>query len=144
MKQYICTRCSEPKAIECFKIRASGLRNYHCYDCQLKYQREHYSKNRSREVDRVRKRVRSVALWFAELKNDFKCETCGENHPATLDFHHKFEKKYNVSEMANSGCSKKSILKEIEKCTVLCSNCHRKLHYLLSRSPNGDGITLRT
>ena len=42
---------------------------------------------------------------------------------------------------------KETILQELEKCVVLCANCHRKLHYdekHSSRSPNGYGTTLRT
>lgn len=31
--------------------------------------------------------------------------------------------------MFTTGASKDSIKKELEKCIVLCSNCHRKEHY---------------
>jgi hypothetical protein len=31
--------------------------------------------------------------------------------------------------MASSGFSKNSVLKEIEKCKVLCENCHRTIHF---------------
>ena len=47
-----------------------------------------------------------------------------------LDFHHidPTKKEKNLSNMIRSN-SFKSVLQEIEKCIVLCSNCHRDLHY---------------
>lgn len=66
-----------------------------------------------------------------EYKSNIQCFKCHENHPATLDFHHlnKNEKEYNVSDMVTTQ-SKSRILKEIEKCVILCSNCHRKEHWV--------------
>ena len=65
-----------------------------------------------------------------------KCVKCGENHPACLEFHHNDpnKKEYNVSKIVNSTYSIKTILKEIKKCTVLCSNCHRKEHFKINHA----------
>ena len=65
-----------------------------------------------------------------------KCEMCGENHPACLDFHHKDkkDKSFNVAIMASSGYSIEKIKEEIAKCIVLCSNCHRKEHYKINNN----------
>jgi hypothetical protein len=69
---------------------------------------------------------RSVALL--EIKKKLSCSVCSENHPATLDFHHNNpnEKVMGVGKMIRLGLSMDRILAEIAKCTVLCSNCHRK------------------
>jgi hypothetical protein len=66
--------------------------------------------------------------WFNSIKANLKCEQCGESHIATLDFHHTnpSEKEFGI---ARSSRSRENILKEIEKCIILCSNCHRKLHW---------------
>ena len=47
-----------------------------------------------------------------------------------LDFHHRNtkEKDIDVSTLIRKG-NKNKILKEVEKCDVLCSNCHRDLHF---------------
>lgn len=63
------------------------------------------------------------------------CKTCGENHPACLEFHHldPENKDNDIAYMVNTGYSIARILREIEKCVVLCSNCHRKLHFEMNK-----------
>jgi hypothetical protein len=60
------------------------------------------------------------------------CEKCGYNkNMAAFDFHHKNpkEKDYNldVRKLTNSTMAKLMI--EVEKCELLCANCHRETHY---------------
>jgi hypothetical protein len=53
------------------------------------------------------------------------CARCGYNsHPAALQFNHidPSKKSFNIGE--NKRKSLESILLEIEKCEVLCANCH--------------------
>lgn len=68
--------------------------------------------------------------WFYEYKRTLKCENCGNNDYRCLDFHHKIQsdKENTVSNMLADNKGKEEILKEIEKCIVLCANCHRELH----------------
>jgi hypothetical protein len=62
---------------------------------------------------------------------DLKCIKCGNDHPAVLDFHHRNpeEKEFAISKMIRNRSSKEMLLKEIEKCDILCSNCHRIHHW---------------
>jgi hypothetical protein len=55
------------------------------------------------------------------------CESCGEADPRVLEFHHTGDKEKAVSELVAGGYSIETIQAEIDKCSVLCSNCHRKL-----------------
>ena len=68
---------------------------------------------------------------MVEYKSSLKCNKCEESHEAVLDFHHlgNESKDFNVSQAAARGLSIKKIQDEINKCIVLCSNCHRKLHW---------------
>lgn len=77
----------------------------------------------------IANRRKEIRTWLAELKKTMACK-CGETHPACLDFHHlnTAEKVTEISTSINKGWGKARILKEISKCEVLCSNCHRKLH----------------
>lgn len=89
------------------------------------------SRNLLQDRERIKRNKRAVAEWFAEYKTTLKCVKCGESHPACLDFHHRdpATKRYTVAKMALNGCSIETIREEIEKCDVLCANCHRKEHY---------------
>jgi len=94
------------------------------------YQAE-YRKRAAIEIRHTKARARHKQReWWDYFKKSLKCKICSEDHPATLDFHHvdPREKKFNIGKMLY-GFSKDNILKEISKCIVLCSNCHRKLHY---------------
>jgi hypothetical protein len=62
---------------------------------------------------------------LTEIKQSNGCADCGENNPIVLDFDHLKDKKYNISRMIHDGFSWRSIKKEIEKCQVVCANCHR-------------------
>ncbi len=93
--------------------------------------RRWYHNNKESEKAHIKKRKKEIRNWFNEFRKTLKCEKCGEDHPATLDFHHanKNEKEGGIAFMAFYGYSINKIKKEIEKCIVLCANCHRKEHY---------------
>ena len=94
------------------------------------YMRGWYQKNKAKHISYVRKRDRRIGEWFKEYKKSLSCESCGENHPACLDFHHERpeDKKFDLGRPRNRS-SFKVLKAEIAKCRVLCSNCHRKEHW---------------
>jgi predicted HNH restriction endonuclease len=57
-----------------------------------------------------------------------KCQICGENRRECLDFHHLSGKTDTVGNLARFGKSYDRIKTEIDKCIVLCANCHRVMH----------------
>ena len=57
------------------------------------------------------------------------CVRCGESDPICLDFHHRDEgTKHLAIAAAVRKWPLKRVMQEIEKCDILCANCHRKLH----------------
>ncbi len=59
----------------------------------------------------------------------FECVECGYNKCfEALDFHHldPNEKDFNIA--AGKSYSSERLRKELAKCTLLCSNCHREVH----------------
>lgn len=60
-----------------------------------------------------------------KIKIELGCVKCGYNfHAAALDFNHvRGEKLFNVSQDPKVALEK--LLAEIQKCDVLCANCHR-------------------
>jgi len=95
-----------------------------CSNCHKKL---HFP-SRDREWHSVDKRKNDARLFVWERKKDSVCR-CGEDHPSCLDFHHeKGDKEKNVSKLAKDGYALKTIQAEIDKCVVVCSNCHREIH----------------
>ena len=95
------------------------------------YARQLYQKNKKLAIERVSKRKKENKRWLEDYKRNLKCIVCGEADPATLDFHHRDTKtkERGICYFVSNGYSVKKILQEIKKCDILCSNCHRKLHY---------------
>ena len=72
---------------------------------------------------------------LSEIKEASGCMDCGETNPIVLDFDHLHDKKYNISRMIHDGFSWKAIKKEIEKCEIVCANCHRiRTYYRLTNN----------
>ena len=78
---------------------------------------------------------------FLEAIKKFECEKCGYNKCYdALDFHHidKSEKEFDLGKINKRFSSVKKlttvVLEELDKCSVLCRNCHRMEHLNLMRS----------
>ena len=100
-----------------------------------KYNREYYQRNRTHLLNKQREKNRRFAesrrKWITAYKKTLECVRCGENHPATLTFHHKnsSKKSFEIANAIRFGVSLKRLITEIEKCEVLCANCHAKEHW---------------
>lgn len=59
------------------------------------------------------------------------CYICGYNkNISALEFHHKDPKTklFNIDMRVLSNRSRDSVLKEVDKCSLVCSNCHQEIH----------------
>jgi hypothetical protein len=65
-----------------------------------------------------------------QIKENNPCSICGETRFYCLDFHHRdpSNKKDTVCNLIRHGYSTQTIQEEINKCDIICSNCHRKEH----------------
>lgn len=131
-KKY-CPKCKEVKDHTCFGKhvnRNDGLQP-HCKMCVSDYHAERYKSDTS-----VKRRQRSNnyknILIKREFVNQYKsskgCLFCGEKEPVALDLHHLDPKIKDSSVSRMLGNSIQTIMSEIAKCVVICSNCHRKHH----------------
>jgi hypothetical protein len=77
---------------------------------------------RKANKEAARQRSRDyVANYFAT----HSCADCGESDPVVLTFDHvRGKKQANVSDMVRDGLGLETIRAEIEKCDVVCYNCH--------------------
>ena len=78
----------------------------------------------AKDKDRIKANVKKLV----EYKKKIKCDRCGVRDYRVIDFHHLKDKDGGVSAFAHQGYSWKRVLKEIDKCIPLCSNCHRIHH----------------
>ena len=98
---------------------------------QKEYSPKYYKKNKEMLKQKKEKRRKKMREWIQNLTSTLKCSKCNENRSYCLDFHHinPKQKKFNIKNSIGGGYGKKRILEEIDKCIVLCANCHRTLHY---------------
>jgi hypothetical protein len=86
------------------------------------------------EDDRIKRRIKAVVDWRKRTKirlveyKGGKCECCGYNKCIeALQFHHLDPSK---KDFAISGVSRSfdSMKNEVDKCKMLCANCHIETH----------------
>lgn len=75
-----------------------------------------------------------LRAWTHAYKHERGCQQCGENDSICLQFHHTDEKTKGVGQMITDCHPEEEVIAEVEKCEVLCVNCHRKVHYEKPRS----------
>lgn len=76
------------------------------------------------------KKRQNLKIKLVEYKGG-ECEICGYNKCyRALDFHHidPSTKLFNIN-ANNLSRNIKELYREADKCQLLCSNCHRELHY---------------
>jgi len=77
-----------------------------------------------------KKHVHSKQQKIWNYLSQHECEMCGERDPLVLEFDHLHNKRVDISKLIRSTtCSWNHLQLELDKCRVLCSNCHkRKTH----------------
>lgn len=92
-----------------------------------------------KKIKEDKKHQKILKNYINEIKKKSICSICGEKRYWTLDFHHTQPKKMSIPEMARTKCTIEELQKEIDKCIIVCANCHRDIHYKLQM--NNDKIT---
>lgn len=104
------------------------------YKDPTQYKREWNHRNRESRYDYKVKRLHRIKAHLIEALGG-KCAICSMeyngNNACIFDFHHRDpkEKEFSISMSELSRRPLNSILKELSKCDLLCSNCHRLLHF---------------
>lgn len=127
----LCPKCNLVKSVDEFaknKNRYDGLQ-VQCRACKKLTDATHYRNNKPAQLKRNtanRQKMRKLISEYKELKG---CLYCDEADACCLDFHHK-EGEHKIKEVSQMlyTFSQSMVFKEVEKCDVVCANCHRKLH----------------
>lgn len=127
-----CTLCSQtlPATKEYFYGASKGKYGVdsRCKPCASAYNKHWLRKNGSRQLNYQKDRRRNLADWVDTFKN-VPCADCGQEFPPyCMDFDHlpEHEKLAQIPQLVSRRATKQQILSEIEKCEVVCANCHRK------------------
>lgn len=94
-----------------------------CSNCHRKLHKHDLQTTTSRKI------VVTNRHFLHNLKANSCCKSCDEKDLCCLEFHHTKNKSFNISDAIwRFGLSK--LKSEINKCIILCSNCHRKIHLI--------------
>jgi hypothetical protein len=114
-KERLCPKCKKTlPSSEFYKRR--GIENSSTY-CKLC------------TTDQTLNRMQKLKKQMVEYKGG-SCVICGyNNYMGALEFHHlnPKEKDFNLSHMKKYSFGEK-IKNELDKCILVCSNCHREIH----------------
>jgi hypothetical protein len=130
----VCNHCKQELPIDTFawRYKDKGVKQNTCKPCMRAQSKAWYNANKEHHIGRTRTRRRYNA---EEIKKfifslNLSCVQCGEDHPAVLDFHHvdPTTKDGGVGRMMWEQTPER-VKAEMDKCIVLCSNCHRKHHW---------------
>jgi Zn finger protein HypA/HybF involved in hydrogenase expression len=101
---------------------------------EKKYREKYIESNKKKVVESWRisklKQNENKRVFIDDYKKTCKCSKCSDTRWYVLDFHHldPLQKKFNIGEATRFGLNK--IKEELDKCIVLCRNCHSEFHYL--------------
>ena len=133
-----------------------------CKECGIKKPLSDYSKNKGSKdghvltckpcAYQITKSYKKTGVWKTTKKPDradllshiyenkpsIGCQLCGIKNLLSVayDYHHidpntKFK---SISNLIKDGYGHEKIKEEIDKCIIICSNCHRQLHFYLENN----------
>lgn len=123
LKEYYKTHTKQETAIK-FEVSISTVTKYKD-NKRVNLTEEELSKNNYNHVKSFRKKNKERAI---EYKGG-KCIICEYNRCTTaLEFHHLDPTKKDFGISSNTNRAWDKIKEELDKCILVCSNCHREIH----------------
>ncbi len=126
----LCRKCKTEKEDSEFhkqKHHKDGLASY-CKPCAIAAAQSNNRKDLRKVACRAKDKRRKVFKLVESIKESYGCCLCGEKCGCCLSFHHiNDDKDVDVSTLVLKKNIRKLFL-EMNKCVVVCENCHRKVH----------------
>lgn len=87
------------------------------------------ARNKEKQYARFARVRAETRKFIDDYKSHRGCYFCSISNPIVLDFHHvnPSEKLFGISAVRNRYPSRERLLSEMNKCEVVCANCHRLL-----------------
>ena len=129
LEKRVCPRCNiEKKREEFYARRGAQCSSSYCKICTN---------------EQTIERQHTLKKMAVEYKGG-SCVKCGYNKCLrALDFHHldKNEKDFNIGQKKYTSLSEK-VRQELDKCILVCSNCHREIHDELDKTKHSFVIVV--
>lgn len=130
----ICYVCNIEKEDRFFKLDYKKGKKYKeptnkCLACAAEEYKKYVRKDRPAYNEKTRNRRLARKIRAIEYKGGV-CSACGNSfHPAAMDFHHLDPTTKDKDPGLMMSTSDEVLFKELDKCILLCANCHRIFHY---------------
>ena len=125
MEERICPLCGKS-----FTPKMHGHTRKFCFECSPPYDK---TKGRSQNLTGMRHALKRHLVAY----KGGKCEICGYNKcVSALQFHHinPSDKDFTISESLRlNDFDIEKYHKEVDKCILVCANCHAELHEMGSQ-----------
>ena len=102
-----------------FNTIPHGEKRMYCFECS--------PQGSSNSITMLRRRAKEIGVQ----KLGGVCKKCGISKIYLLDFHHRdpLQKEGELADFSK-GYNLDNFFIELNKCDLLCANCHREFHYL--------------
>ncbi len=120
-----CSRCRLLLPLEAFN-RLGDRRQDYCRDCFKAYVAGRRKEVRQQGQAAQEERIRRSQEHVLSILESRQCADCGGTDIVVLEFDHVRDKLEHVSTLTSNGRSLTRIDEEIERCDVVCVNCHRR------------------
>lgn len=126
----ICSSCLVSQPLEHYhnSSRSKDGKQSRCKTCNRKQRVAYYRTaegRKSNELSGKRNDIRNQQYVY-EYLSKHPCADCNEADIVVLEFDHLRDKEFNVCKGIKAGYSLQRIKNEIEKCEVVCANCHKR------------------
>lgn len=147
MKKCITCKVIKDESEFFFRNKDKGILYGNCKECKRKREKTYYTTDRRESLAKGKKRRRVETLNFINRYKSFIGCKCGDRRYYVLDMHHLRDKLDTINNLVKQGASMDRIKKEIRKCEVMCSNCHRAYHHKQKRQSHkeadGEAVSLQ-
>lgn len=76
------------------------------------------------QAKRIKKHYVARAAYVNSIKQQSGCRDCKITNPVVLQFHHRDPQNKEAAVATMLMCSLDRLQREIDKCDVICANCH--------------------
>jgi len=136
-----CSKCKQLLPFDSFHknaIRPDGLQTF-CIGCNkipyekaAAYQRKYIAEIKDKPKVKTIDKVQEIRQYIFDFLSNHPCVDCGESDLLVLEFDHidPSKKSFTIGGGATNRYNTKfdfdTIKKEIDKCRILCANCHKR------------------